>query len=557
MVKTIIHLLYSGDKLNLVLNFFFLIYFIVLTVIYKKNKTDNKKLKRWKLLCFVPLIISIIHCIIFVTGSAFKDLFLMYINIYIPSTLIALIPLLIKKKILYNMGKIMIIIVCIIFLVLSLFPDKITNYTRKSLSDSYISLCDYLEKNYIMNYWKKMDYNKLKEEGLVLVKEAEQTGNIDKYYEALNNLVDAHHDGHMGLSFYNENEYILNKIKQFNDYGLSLITLDDETTIAVDVENNLEIKNGDIITKWNGVPINEAIDNVKIPISEALIDNEKIMKTFYLAGVGEDTVTVSYINANDEEITTTLNKIDSNLPRALKSFNTFNHTKDDKEYDYKMLNNNIGYLKIGVEETDTISDGVSYLTGNHKVAREKFRTSLRELKKQGMTKLVIDIRNNAGGYEEVSTALASLFTKEKRYAFSLGIKKQKNLTSIVDRYVLADGEFSDIEVLVLTGMRCGSAGDGMVLYLSRIKGITIAGLTNPAGINQETGGLIFMPEGAVIMYPVGLILDQNGNPNIDIDDTRISRTPLDIKIPLNKEAALKIFNGIDYELEWAIEYLKK
>ena len=455
------------------------------------------------------------------------------------------------------MGKIMIIIVCIIFLVLSLFPDKITNYTRKSLSDSYISLCDYLEKNYIMNYWKKMDYNKLKEEGLVLVKEAEQTGNIDKYYEALNNLVDAHHDGHMGLSFYNENEYILNKIKQFNDYGLSLITLDDETTIAVDVENNLEIKNGDIITKWNGVPINEAIDNVKIPISEALIDNEKIMKTFYLAGVGEDTVTVSYINANDEEITTTLNKIDSNLPRALKSFSTFNHTKDDKEYDYKMLNNNIGYLKIGVEETNTISDGVSYLTGNHKVAREKFRTSLRELKKQGMTKLVIDIRNNAGGYEEVSTALASLFTKEKMYAFSLGIKKQKNLTSIVDRYVLADGEFSDIEVLVLTGMRCGSAGDGMVLYLSRIKGITIAGLTNPAGINQETGGLIFMPEGAVIMYPVGLILDQNGNPNIDIDDTRISRTPLDIKIPLNKEAALKIFNGIDYELEWAIEYLKK
>ena len=506
MFRVIMHLLNSGNPLNFILNVFFLIYFIVLIILYSRFKNDNKKLKIWIITCFIPLIISIIHCIIFVTGSAFKDLFLMYINIYIPSTLIALIPLLIKKKILYNMGKIIIIIVCIIFLVLSLFPDKITNYTRKSLSDSYISLCDYLEKNYIMNYWKKMDYNKLKEEGLVLVKEAEQTGNIDKYYEAL---------------------------------------------------NNLEIKNGDIITKWNGVPINEAIDNVKIPISEALIDNEKIMKTFYLAGVGEDTVTVSYINANDEEITTTLNKIDSNLPRALKSFNTFNHTKDDKEYDYKMLNNNIGYLKIGVEETDTISDGVSYLTGNHKVAREKFRTSLRELKKQGMTKLVIDIRNNAGGYEEVSTALASLFTKEKMYAFSLGIKKQKNLTSIVDRYVLADGEFSDIEVLVLTGMRCGSAGDGMVLYLSRIKGITIAGLTNPAGINQETGGLIFMPEGAVIMYPVGLILDQNGNPNIDIDDTRESRNPVDIKIPLDKNAALRIFDGKDYELEWAIDYLNK
>ena len=159
-----------------------------------------------------------------------------------------------------------------------------------------------------MNEWKKIDYDNLKKEGLDLVKEAELTGDLDKYYEALDNLVDTFHDGHMGLSFYNENQYILKKIKQFNDYGLSLITLDDGTTIAVDVEDNLEIKAGDIITKWNGIPINEAIDNVKLPISEVLFDNEKIMKTFYLSGVGNDTVTVSYINSNNEETTITLNK---------------------------------------------------------------------------------------------------------------------------------------------------------------------------------------------------------------------------------------------------------
>ena len=52
-----------------------------------------------------------------------------------------------------------------------------------------------------------------------------------------------------------------------------------------------------------------------------------------------------------------------------------------------------------------------------------------------------------------------------------------------------------------------------------------------------------------------VIVDENGNPNIDVDDTRISRNPIDIKIPLNKESAIKIFNSIDYELEWAIEYL--
>jgi C-terminal processing protease CtpA/Prc len=174
-----------------------------------------------------------------------------------------------------------------------------------------------------------------------------------------------------------------------------------------------------------------------------------------------------------------------------------------------------------------------------------------------MKKLVIDIRNNGGGYDEISTALASLFSKEKKYAFSLGYRLNNKNNSLVDHYVLKDGEFSDIKVVVLTNMRCASAGDGIVLYLSRIDGITIAGLTDPEGVNQETGGVVYMPKGAVINYPVGLILDQDGNPNIDIDDSRTSRNPVDIKIPLTKENAIKIFDGEDYELEWAIDYLNK
>ena len=85
--------------------------------------------------------------------------------------------------------------------------------------------------------------------------------------------------------------------------------------------------------------------------------------------------------------------------------------------------------------------------------------------------------------------------------------------------------------------------------------ICVTGLTNPSGINQEVGGYIYMPHKVVITFPTGLVLDAYGNPNIDTDDTRVSRNPVDIKIPLNRENAIKIFNGIDYELEWAIEYL--
>ena len=141
------------------------------------------------------------------------------------------------------------------------------------------------------------------------------------------------------------------------------------------------------------------------------------------------------------------------------------------------------------------------------------------------------------------------------YAFSLGVYDDGKMTKVTDRYVYGDGEFSDVKIVVLTGMRCGSAGDGLSLYLSRLDNVVVAGISNPAGINQEIGGYVYLPKNAVITFPTGLILDEEGNPNIDIDETKVSRNPVDIKIPLTKESALKIFNGEDYEIEWAIEYL--
>ena len=39
-----------------------------------------------------------------------------------------------------------------------------------------------------------------------------------------------------------------------------------------------------------------------------------------------------------------------------------------------------------------------------------------------MEYLVIDIRNNVGGYDNVAGALASLFTSEKKHMFAFGFE---------------------------------------------------------------------------------------------------------------------------------------
>lgn len=551
MIGTLKHLLDTGDTITLIISILFFVYLIVVIMISKKIK-DNKILK---ILCIIPVMISLIHFIIFVFGSAFISILPFYLTIYIPAIIILFMSLVLKKKIVKKIYFSLAIIVCFICSLLSIDSCKVANYTNKSLSDAYISLCDYLEENYVLSTWKKIDYDELKKDGLILIKEAEENNDIEKYYEALDSLVKLINDGHMGLSFYNTDyNYIIEKIKEFNDYGLSLITLDDGKTIAVNTLDDLEIKDGDVITKWNNVPIKEAIDSVHIPLDEGTKENARIQKAFYLAGLGGEKVEVTYINSDGEEKVVTLSRIVGNLPTALTSFGIINKTKNE-EYKYEMLNDDTGYLRVVSESTNIFSDSISYLTGNHSYAREMFRKDLRMLRKQGMKKLIIDIRNNAGGFEEVATALTSLFTKEKMYAFSLGVYDDGKMTKVTDRYVYGDGEFSDVKIVVLTGMRCGSAGDGLSLYLSRLDNVVVAGISNPAGINQEIGGYVYLPKNAVITFPTGLILDEEGNPNIDIDETKVSRNPVDIKIPLTKESALKIFNGEDYEIEWAVDYL--
>lgn len=59
-------------------------------------------------------------------------------------------------------------------------------------------------------------------------------------------------------------------------------------------------------------------------------------------------------------------------------------------------------------------------------------------------------------------------------------------------------------------------------------------------------------------YPVFLSLAENGTPLIDTDYTRENNIPIDVKIPITQENAKVIFayNNIDYELEYAKDYLR-
>lgn len=175
-----------------------------------------------------------------------------------------------------------------------------------------------------------------------------------------------------------------------------------------------------------------------------------------------------------------------------------------------------------------------------------------------MEYLVIDLRNNEGGLDEIGCALCDLLTDQEYTRQNLGIRKNAQYKIVSEHGIHVDGEFADLKVVALKNYECVSAGDGTALYLSKLPNVPLAGITDPCGCNQETGGNIVLSGGTIIIgYPVGLILDENSVPNVDTRADRISRNPVEVRIPLDYDAAMKIFRDKqDYELDWAVAYLE-
>ncbi len=107
-------------------------------------------------------------------------------------------------------------------------------------------------------------------------------------------------------------------------------------------------------------------------------------------------------------------------------------------------------------------------------------------------------------------------------------------------------------------MYCVSAGDVTAYLLSKLPNVTLAGITDPNGSGQMTGGCCVLSEGIVsVSYPVGLTINEDGEPAIDTCADMVSRNPVEVRIPFDYDAAMAIFrDNKDYELDWAVNFLK-
>lgn len=105
-----------------------------------------------------------------------------------------------------------------------------------------------------------------------------------------------------------------------------------------------------------------------------------------------------------------------------------------------MINNEVGYARV------TRFSATTY---------DEFAKALGDMKKQGMKKLVLDLRNNPGGYLDQAFKMASMFIERgKKIVYT-----KSRIPAFNDEYISEGGEYTDMPLIVLVNDGSASASE--------------------------------------------------------------------------------------------------
>ena len=196
---------------------------------------------------------------------------------------------------------------------------------------------------------------------------------------------------------------------------------------------------------------------------------------------------------------------------------------------YKSNNRRIGYLKINTFADNTYS---------------QFKEELEILESKNISNLIIDVRDNSGGYLSSVTEILELFMQKGQTLYQIADKKN------IIKYECQSSEYRNYPVIILTNGSSASASEILAISFKEIyvDAKVVGTTTYGKGTVQITKPL---SNGGMIKYTIQKWLSPNGN---WINEKGIEP---DIKIDLSKEYYNNPSDENDNQLQKAIDILSK
>ena len=171
---------------------------------------------------------------------------------------------------------------------------------------------------------------------------------------------------------------------------------------------------------------------------------------------------------------------------------------------------------------------------------KQFKESLETLEKEGIENLIVDVRNNGGGFLNSAVEIAELFVEKGKPIYGLQTKDKKEM------YKDTTKEKRDYKVIVLINGGSASASEVLAAALKESYGATLLGTKSYGkGTVQDTSEL---ESGGMIKYTTAYWLTPKG---VTINEKGL--TP-DIEVTGSFKDGMTLEN--DVELQTAINNLK-
>ncbi len=216
-----------------------------------------------------------------------------------------------------------------------------------------------------------------------------------EFYKKASSLVALIKDGHSSVHL--PEHWFKNHVKKVGLFPYEVFLSNDDELVVIKDLNQGKIPEGAKITSINGIPIDEFIQRIdpyiayeKTHFRNTLID-DFFDKYLWLAFGHRTEHEIEYYYTDTSRI---------NVPNmSYKKWMVYQDEKEipyskDKPYDYQKLAGGVGIIKIYAFHTSDINTYNSFLTQTFK-----------SIKKDGIHSLVIDVRDNLGGWPKISSKL--------------------------------------------------------------------------------------------------------------------------------------------------------
>ena len=196
----------------------------------------------------------------------------------------------------------------------------------------------------------------------------------------------------------------------------------------------------------------------------------------------------------------------------------------------KIIENNIGYIQITSFDEETA---------------EAFKFKFEELKNQGITSLIIDLRNNGGGLVDETLKIADyIVPKGKELLVTIDKDKQEEIQKAEQDVLI------DMPIVILVNENSASSSEILAGALQDLDEATIVGMTTYGkGVIQE---LLSFKDGSGLKVTTHEYYTPNRN---KINGVGIQPDEI-VKLPETVENILYVEENEDTQLKKAIEILK-